>query len=217
MSKEHFEARQNQLSSLAEYLSSIGFSIENVPGDGSCQFHATVLSAGLEVTASELRKDVIAHMAHNPNQFAPFVHGMSWSDYLSRLKLSATWGGHLTLVAISEILGRPIVVHSFAAVAEPMILPLQVPEGQPEPAVINVAFDPECHYQAVLEGSGGDAAGQAGSDTKKRHLWGKQCPPRFRAQHRRIRKETKNKASGYKLIQGTNKNQSHNFNSIFAK
>lgn len=115
-------------------------------------------------------------MAHNPNQFAPFVHGQSWSNYLANLKLSTTWGDHLTLIAMSEILGRPIVVHSFAAVADPMIVAVPVPDGHPEPAAINVAFDPERHYQAVLEGSG-DGAPQAQSDSKKRRLTGKQSRP----------------------------------------
>ena len=151
LSEQEHKARASLFETLADHLAQFGFSSVDVPGDGSCQFHAVVLSAGLDMSAADLRKEVIAHMAHNPLHDASFVHGGDWSGYLERLKLSTTLGHHMTLTAVTEILGRPIVVHSSGNLGNPMVIPVQMHDGEQAPAPIKLAFDPERHYQAVVE------------------------------------------------------------------
>ena len=46
LSAEEFKARAGYLQSIEQQLTALGFQSVDVPGDGSCQFHAVVLAAG---------------------------------------------------------------------------------------------------------------------------------------------------------------------------
>ena len=62
-SKSQYDEKVLQMRELESALGHFGLSLLDVPGDGSCQFHACVLAGGLDVAAEDLRKEVIVHMA----------------------------------------------------------------------------------------------------------------------------------------------------------
>ena len=83
------------------------------------------LAGGLDVAAEDLRKEVIVHMAENANFYMGFVLDMPWEEYMVALKSSSTWGDHLTLTALAEVLHRPIQMFSAASPHNPP-LPLSL-------------------------------------------------------------------------------------------
>ncbi|CAE8607968.1 unnamed protein product, partial [Polarella glacialis] len=124
----------------------------NVAGDGSCQFHAICLAGTLEIDAGELRKQVVQYLEINEARFAGFVTG-AWSQYLASMALSTTWGDHVTLMAAAELLGRPILFHSVVPDGELVVVPtIGDPDAAEIPEPIQLAFEHELRYQAVVAG-----------------------------------------------------------------
>ena len=104
LSAEEFQARSSYLQGLEQQLATLGFQSVDVPGDGSCQFHAVVVAAGLDVSSDDLRKNTIAYMANNPLIFAPFVHGILLQISCNFfIRLSKTCLGNLKMLVLSSM------------------------------------------------------------------------------------------------------------------
>ena len=89
----------------------------DVPGDGTCMFHAIGLP--LKMNGNELRKVAMKYISDNPDK--P-LHGQTirqwieWDsectidEYLTKMKRG--WGGALDMTVISTLLKTPIFVYS---------------------------------------------------------------------------------------------------------
>ena len=88
-----------------------------------------------------------------------------WNEYLHSLAQPTTWGDHISLLAAAELLERPIFVHSIVAGGEFQVVPtIGDPAASEEPEPIQLAFEHELHYQAVVPGVEGDSAAADGED-----------------------------------------------------
>ena len=149
------EERRASLTHLQEALQAQGLLNVDVPPDGSCQFHALIVSGGLmDMTTEELRERIVLYLGLNGDRFSPYVVG-DWQEYLVNMSKPTCWGDHVTLLAAAELLGRPIVVHTaIAGGGEVTVHPLPdaAAAGEP-PSPINLAFEHERHYQAVVAGN----------------------------------------------------------------
>ena len=83
--------------------------IAKVPGDGSCQFHA--LTYKTELSSISLRKQVAAHIKHNP-AVKEYIYNDSIENYTKHMLLSTTWGDQNTLAAAADVLNSYIHVFS---------------------------------------------------------------------------------------------------------
>ena len=91
-----------------EYLQGQGFIIRKIRMDGNCLFR----SISHQLTNSDknyatYRELVVNHLRSNENMYKDFVdidsHG-SFTSYVDRMAKNRVWGGHIELMALSEIL-----------------------------------------------------------------------------------------------------------------
>ncbi len=87
------------------------FHIENILPDGNCLFRACCLNTSF--SHEELREKVVKHMLANSAKFAPHVEDdMTLEEHAASMSKDKTWGGHVEIFALSEILECPIAVYS---------------------------------------------------------------------------------------------------------
>jgi hypothetical protein len=112
---------------LAERLALFGFKQVDVTGDGNCQFHAVSrqLSNNFkgnvgDISHLNLRKKAVEWLRQNP-EWNPWkeegcaLHNFvdeEWGRYCDRMAKSGTWGDHITLIALVEILNVGIRIIS---------------------------------------------------------------------------------------------------------
>jgi len=109
---------------LAERLNLFGFKQVDVTGDGNCQFHAVArqLSNNFlgEATHQTLREKTVAWLRQNPEWNPWNEEGCNlknfvdedWEKYCDKMAKSGTWGDHVTLIAMVEILNVGIRIIS---------------------------------------------------------------------------------------------------------
>ena len=106
-------------SNLASFVKQHGYVIFDVPGDGSCLFHAIAHQLSSNVSASDLRARVVAYLRANPttpdgshlSDYISSVSGnaLSWDNYLLNLSGRA-WGDHITIFGLSNMLNIEIKI-----------------------------------------------------------------------------------------------------------
>lgn len=100
------------------------------PGDGQCQFASVcdqLSTLGVRVSAEELRLSVVSFLAEKPLT-ADGTHmqrytARGWSEYLDRMKLTRTYGDHLTLLAAARLYGVLFMVISSNGINSARIVP----------------------------------------------------------------------------------------------
>ena len=90
-------------------------------------------------------------LSEHQDEFAPFCEYTdditSFDEYLSKVRNSAEWGGHLELRALGIALGRPILVYSVQSGAKPLAIH-ELEEGSgAEPILLSYHL----HYYALGE------------------------------------------------------------------
>ena len=120
---------------------------------GNCQFIAVCQAAGLDVGHESLRQQVVNYLEHCSERFGSFADGFpNFDRYLEYMRRDGSWGDHLTLTAVADLLLRPVHVitdSTHSAAAEVIIKPSAAvsPEAWGEPIVL--AHYHERHYEAT--------------------------------------------------------------------
>lgn len=95
-----------------ESLEKEGLYIVEIEGDGNCLFRAIAHQLYLDQERHvELRKLCADHMVEHQERFEKFC-SIPFKDYIRCLRKLGTWGDHLEIKAMEEILDRLIIVHS---------------------------------------------------------------------------------------------------------
>lgn len=137
------DLRADEMEQLGKKLSALSMEVEEIPSDGHCLYRAIGDQLSRKTTTDELYKEFYEineseplHMAlrrlaaktirlHKSHfqLFLPDTDVESYCDAITGCE-NIVWGGHLEIAALSEYLGRAIIVHS--AEGEPIeILPLK--------------------------------------------------------------------------------------------
>ena len=125
-----------------------------VPADGNCQFLAisNQLCDSFEL-APKLRRDAVSWLREhsdwdtgNDATLVDFV-GTDWQSYCDTMARSGIWGDHLTLIALSEILGAKISVLS--SVEGDQYITEIVPKVITQKRVLLLSHFAEFHYGSL--------------------------------------------------------------------
>ena len=85
-------------------LASYGYTYEEVPRDGNCQFVAVLQQAGIPFEQHvRFRKLVILWMERNSELYNESVP-MPWDEYLRKMSVSDSWGDYSTMRAMLDML-----------------------------------------------------------------------------------------------------------------
>ncbi|XP_066297025.1 uncharacterized protein [Branchiostoma lanceolatum] len=92
-----------------------------IPKDGNCMFHAVCdqvfRTEGRRITHLELRTQVVSHLRTNPynvrgDHIGVYVPNQSWEEYLDTMSRPGTWGDHVVLQAVADMLGHDVTIVS---------------------------------------------------------------------------------------------------------
>jgi len=107
--------RNLEQEAITRLLEARGLALHQVPSDGDCMFAGLVhqLSlAGEASTVSELRQQTSAEMRANTDQYLPFLSlsPPQFEVYCNKMASTSEWGGQVELLALTNVLRRPIEV-----------------------------------------------------------------------------------------------------------
>jgi hypothetical protein len=142
------------LSLVNRRLDSLGRLRQNTEPDGDCQFLAVVATAELDLSAHELRAQVCDYLQMFPEIFNGFWTGFpNFEQYIQHMRKAGSWGDHLTLLAASHLLLRPIMLVTDTTHEESATILVTPPDfissdlwGPP----LCLAFYAEVHYEATI-------------------------------------------------------------------
>ena len=140
-------------------LAALGLERKTTPADGNCQFIAVCESAGLAISPFELRQMVCTYMAERPDTFAGFLPAApsGFGAYIGFMRKDGAWGDHLTLLAASLIIGRPVRVVNDALDDDAAIFtvpPVVNLNDWQDAHPVTIAHYAEVHYETTAPLSG---------------------------------------------------------------
>lgn len=106
---------------IAERLARDGLAIMQIQPDGHCMYKAVCVQLGRPVDEYALvRAAVASHIRSHRDEFVPFLltdegdlmNAEQVEAYCEAIERTATWGGHVELVALASVYRRPIVVYT---------------------------------------------------------------------------------------------------------
>ncbi|KAI8500353.1 hypothetical protein Bbelb_219190 [Branchiostoma belcheri] len=132
-----------------------------VPGDGNCMFHAVsdqvFRSEGKHIGHQQLRKQAAEHLRRNPcnadgDHLSKFVSNQSWEEYLETMSRDGTWGDHIVLQAMADMLGHDVIIVS-SVEADNYVTTLHPQSGAPPRAggPLLLGHCAENHYASLDE------------------------------------------------------------------
>jgi len=93
-----------QLLSTLALSKGMQLSIENVVGDGACQFRALALQLWSDQEKHiEVREATVGQLTAQSAKYEALVEGQTFSDYREQMKQRQTWEDHLTLQAAADV------------------------------------------------------------------------------------------------------------------
>ena len=137
----------------------------DIPADGHCMYRSLSHQMSGALSYPDLRQRAANYLRRHASRFRPFAdltdyeddeHGdqdAAWERYLRDVSDSATWGGHLELLALSEVLRRPVEVYAVGNAPQPLVVR---PEGEGEGGepirmcYLRHAYDLGEHYNSVV-------------------------------------------------------------------
>ena len=124
--EENLTGQRNlEQEAISKLLDSRGLSLHEVPSDGDCMFAGLVHQLSLvgEVSnITDLRHQTSAEMRSNSGQYLPFLSlsPPEFEVYCNKMASTKEWGGQVELLALTNILKRPIEV--LQAEGSPMVV-----------------------------------------------------------------------------------------------
>ncbi|XP_066297271.1 malignant fibrous histiocytoma-amplified sequence 1 homolog [Branchiostoma lanceolatum] len=116
------DAFEDNYSRLASHVSELGLTFRaEVPGDGNCMFHAVsdqiLHTEGRHITHLQLREQAVGHLRRNPrnargDHLSDFISNQTWEEYLETMSRDGTWGDHVVLQAMADMLARDVIIVS---------------------------------------------------------------------------------------------------------
>ncbi|XP_035697782.1 uncharacterized protein LOC118430856 [Branchiostoma floridae] len=156
------DAYDDHYNRLAAHVTELGLRFRpEVPGDGNCMFHAVsdqvFLTEGRNIDHLTLREQAVDHLRRNPrnargDHLSDFIPNQTWEEYLDTMSRDGTWGDHVVLQAMADMLGRDVIIVS-SVEADNYVTVLH-PQSQTSPRIsLLLGHYAENHY-ASLDGSG---------------------------------------------------------------
>ncbi|XP_078598131.1 uncharacterized protein LOC144874135 isoform X2 [Branchiostoma floridae x Branchiostoma japonicum] len=145
---------------LARHVAESGLTFrDEVPKDGNCMFHAVAdqlfRTYGRLINNRKLRQFVVEFLRHHPqngngDHLSAFVPDQNWEGYLSTMSRDGTWGDHIVLQAMADLLRHDIsIVSSVEAENYVTILtPSTGTVGRKEPPLL-LGHYAENHYASL--------------------------------------------------------------------
>ena len=125
--KDMADPRRDESLALARRLTPLHLRVREVVSDGNCLFRAVAAQlpapASPSSSPSALRRAAAAHIRGRLALYLPFLthedgrpmeeeEGLQYCERLEKEEGEVVWGGHAEVVALSGVLGRPVVVYS---------------------------------------------------------------------------------------------------------
>ncbi|XP_078617090.1 uncharacterized protein LOC144885181 [Branchiostoma floridae x Branchiostoma japonicum] len=142
-------------------MSELGLTFRaEVPGDGNCMFHAVsdqvLRTEGRHIDHLQLRQQAVDHLRRNPrnargDHLSDFLSNQTWEEYLETMSRDGTWGDHVVLQAMADMLVRDVIIVS-SVEADNYVTVLH-PQRQASQSSLLLGHYAENHY-ASLDGSG---------------------------------------------------------------
>jgi len=108
----YIDARTEKWNQYEEYITSQGFAIYQVRGDGNCLFRAIAHQMDQDETLyATYRKLAVDYMRSHPYQFKFNLRTEqdgTFDEYLKKMERNREWGGHFEIFALSEALNVQI-------------------------------------------------------------------------------------------------------------
>jgi len=124
--QENLTGKRNvEQETISRLLEGRGLSLFEVPSDGDCMFAGLVHQLSLQgetKSVSELRQDTAQEMRDNSDHYLPFLSltPNQFQVYCNKMATTPEWGGQVELLALANILSKPIEV--IQAEGSPMII-----------------------------------------------------------------------------------------------
>jgi len=124
--QENLTGKRNvEQETISRLLEGRGLSLFEVPSDGDCMFAGLVHQLSLQgetKSVSELRQDTAKEMRNNSDHYLPFLSltPTQFQVYCNKMATTPEWGGQVELLALANILSKPIEV--IQAEGSPMII-----------------------------------------------------------------------------------------------
>eukprot|EP00934_Nitzschia_sp_Nitz4_P004838 Nitzschia sp. Nitz4//scaffold251_size28233//6652//7595//NITZ4_008131-RA/size28233-augustus-gene-0.16-mRNA-1//-1//CDS//3329544235//4828//frame0 len=141
-----------ELGQISAILEPLQLQIKEVEADGHCLYRA--IAAQANGNYSVMRDMCASALVEHQDDFAPFCELTdtipTFEAYVSRVRSSADWGGHLELRALSIALQRPIQVYSVSSGSTPLTISHESVESiHPDAEPIRLSY--HLHYYALGE------------------------------------------------------------------
>jgi len=143
--------RKIELEQIQAVLTPLKLKVSEVDADGHCLYRAVGAQTGTNYMA--IRSLCADTLLKHQDEFAPFCEYTddisTFDEYLSKVRNSAEWGGHLELRALGIALNRPIYVYSVQSGAKPLAIheDSEGEEAGNEPILLSYHL----HYYALGE------------------------------------------------------------------
>ena len=146
---------------LQKYLRGFDMRVKDAGGNGDCQFKAVSMAVHGDATAhGGLREMAVGVLEREAENWGEHVDGgpSAYRRYCSAMAKQGSWGDHLTLKALAEVLMREVYAFS---VKDGEVRVLKVhPKEKGSGAAVTVAYVDACHYLCVLPTSTGEEAAE---------------------------------------------------------
>ncbi|XP_019614119.1 PREDICTED: malignant fibrous histiocytoma-amplified sequence 1 homolog [Branchiostoma belcheri] len=164
--KASHDAYEDNRNRLASHVSKLGLTFRaEVPGDGNCMFHAmsdqVLRTEGKHKGHLQLREEAVRHLRRNPHNahgdhFRNFISNQSWEVYLENMSRDGTWGDHVILQAMADMLVRDVIIVS-SVEADNYVTTLRPQTGSPPRAArpLLLGHYAENHYASLDETQSG--------------------------------------------------------------
>eukprot|EP00013_Stygamoeba_regulata_P020639 CAMPEP_0177661086 /NCGR_PEP_ID=MMETSP0447-20121125/18450_1 /TAXON_ID=0 /ORGANISM="Stygamoeba regulata, Strain BSH-02190019" /LENGTH=374 /DNA_ID=CAMNT_0019166323 /DNA_START=15 /DNA_END=1139 /DNA_ORIENTATION=- len=131
---------------LQERLDFYGLAQYPIRSDGNCQFRAIsdqlYQNTRMHMVLRRLAVQQLVNEAHHYRRFVPF----SYEVYCSEMSMRSTWGDHITLQALADVI--PMQINVVTSSGDATITEIHPVAKKPE-RVVWLALLSECHYTSL--------------------------------------------------------------------
>lgn len=157
--EKHFQGKKTDKVFQDYLLNEFGLEIVEMAGDGNCLFRS--IAHQLENNPSlhmKYRQEVTRYIASKRKHFELFLEDDElFDDYIARMRVFGTWGGHPELYAASQLYKINIAVYQWQAPKYVINFDPSIHEDRSGIAsneksirTIKLSFHGECHFNSII-------------------------------------------------------------------